>query len=92
MTFPEATPLTVGLAPRSADEVNQQIGLHLRSFLTLKTTINQDAGYLLATDLKVPPYSFTADQETLIKSAISGLDAAFDAVDMTFIVRLIGLG
>jgi hypothetical protein len=31
------------------------------------------------------------DQETLIKSAVNGLDADLDSVDMTFINRLVGL-
>jgi len=72
-------------------EVNSLVGTHLRQFSTIKNTINQDRDFLQATDLKVAPYYFTADQETLIKSAILELDNALDAVDMTFIVRLIGL-
>jgi hypothetical protein len=91
MTMPDVTPLTVGLQPRSADEVNATIGQHLRNFSGIKNTINQDHDFLAATDLKVPPYNFSADQETLIKSAIADLDASLDAVDMTFITRLIGL-
>ena len=91
MTIPDTTPLTVGLQPISADEVNRRVGTHLQQFLELKNQINQDQAYLLATDLKVPPYNFSATQETLIKSAINGLDTSLDAVDMTFITRLIGL-
>lgn len=93
MTIP-AEPLpppTVGLAPTSAGEVNNTIGIHLRQFTDIKGLINGDQEWLLATDLKVAPYNFTADQETLIKSAISVLDTALDGVDMTFISRLIGL-
>ena len=84
-------PLTIGLAPTSPGEVNNSIGVHLRQFVDIKALINGDAAWLGATDLKAPPYNFTADQETLIKSAITDLDTALDGVDMTFISRLIGL-
>lgn len=87
----QTPPDTVGAAPRNADEVNGLVGQHLRNFITTKNTINQDRDFLAATDLKVPPYSFTADQETLIKTAVLELDTALDGVDMTFITRLIGL-
>lgn len=93
MTLPNTGPPdTVGLAPKNANEVNTQIGTHLRSFVTVQNTVSQDHDWLLGADLKVDPYFFTADQETLIKSAVAGLDTALAAVDMTFIDRLIGLG
>jgi len=85
-------PATVGTAPRNADEVNGVIGLHLKDFLRIKTVINQDQDWLSPSDLKLAPYYFTDEQEALIKSALSGLDEALDAIDMTFISRLVGLG
>lgn len=84
-------PATIGTNPRSADEVNALVGTHLRGFLASKATINQDQNFLLATDLKVAPYYFTADQETDIKTAVSQLDEALDAVDLTFISRIVGM-
>lgn len=93
MTIPETPPppATVGTQPRNADEVNGLVGLHLRQFCAAKVTVGQDQEFLLATDLKAAPYYFTPDQETLIKSAISSLDASLDAVDMTFISRIVGM-
>lgn len=91
MTQPPAPPVTVGLAPSSAFDVNNMIGSHLRTFTDIKTSVGQDHAWLLSSDLKVEPYLFSADQETLIKSAIANLDVALDAVDMTFITRLTGL-
>jgi hypothetical protein len=85
-------PDTVGTQPKNADDLNFQIGQHLRQFLASKNTINQDRDFLQSTDLKVAPYFFSPDQETLIKSAVLGLDTTLDGVDMTFITRLIGLG
>jgi hypothetical protein len=41
--------------------------------------------------LKLAPYYFTPDQETQIKTAYSQLDADLDALDMTFVNRLIGM-
>jgi len=79
------------MQPKNADEVNNLVGMHLRQFLTIKNSINQDRDFLQALDLKVAPYYFDANQETLIKSAIADLDTSLDAVDMTFITRLIGL-
>lgn len=93
MSFPPATspPATVGLAPASAYEVNSQVGLHLRDFTAIKERIAHDQAFLVATDLKVEPYLFSDEQETLLKSAIAGLDTSLQAVDMTFIDRLTGL-
>ena len=93
MTQPEPPPppATVGLSPAAANEVNNLVGVHLRQFVDVKSLINGDHAWLLPTDLKAAPYYFTTEQETLIKSAINDLDTALDAVDMTFISRLIGL-
>ena len=92
MTFPDPSPPSVvGTQPRDADQVNNFVGTHLRQFMATKLTINQDHDFLAATDLKLAPYFFTADQETLIKSAIADLDTALDAIDTTFISRLIGM-
>jgi len=88
---PPPPPTTIGTQPRNADEVNGLIGTHLRGFSASKITINQDAAWLAVTDLKGPPYYFSADQEATIKSAIADLDTALDAVDMTFISRIIGI-
>ena len=95
MTIPidqPSPPDTVGGQPHNAAEVNGLVGLHLKEFLRIKTVINQDQDWFLPTDLKVAPYYFTSDQETLIKSAFSTLDQALDALDMTFINRLVGMG
>jgi len=93
MTVPEppAPPATVGTQPETAFAVNQLIGQHLRAFTQNKGVINQDHSWLETVDLKAAPYYFAADQETLLKSAVADLDAALDAVEMTFISRIIGL-
>jgi len=85
-------PATVGSQPADALSVNLMVGQHLRQFLANKNAIDQDTDFLQATDLKVAPYYFTADQETLLKSAVFTLHTSFDAIDMTFISRVIGLG
>ena len=46
---------------------------------------------LVGLHLKAAPYYFTAAQETDLKTAVSQLDAALDAVDMTFINRIVGM-
>jgi hypothetical protein len=92
MAFPQdSPPETVGLDPLNASEVNMQVGTHLRTFVTTKETIAHDKDWLSGADLKVAPYLFTPDQETLIKTAIIQLDTALEAVDMTFINQLTGL-
>jgi hypothetical protein len=88
---PPPPPAVVGSAPASATEVNLLVGQHLRQFAAAKVVVNQDHDWLAATDLKAAPYFFAADQETLIKSALADLDTALDAIDMTFISRLIGM-
>lgn len=84
-------PTTLGTQPKSADEVNALVGVHLRGFCATKVTIGQDADFLGGTDLTAAPYGFSSQQETLIKSAINDLDTALDAVNMTFISRLVGM-
>lgn len=93
MTLPDPTapPETIGSQPRNAQAVNDSVGLHLRQFLQAKAAINQDEDWFAATDLKAAPYYFTADQETQLKTAISQLDAALDAVDLTFVNRIVGM-
>jgi hypothetical protein len=90
MTQP-APPSTIGLDPQTADDVNRQVGTHLRQFVELKETIGHDQDWLLGADLTISPYFFSESQSTDIKTAISQLDTALDAVDMTFINRLTGL-
>jgi len=83
--------MPVGLSPKNADEVNLNVGMILRNFTDVRAKVHAQQGWLAAEDLKVDPYNMTADDETLIKSAMSALDADLTAVDMTFINRLIGL-
>lgn len=85
-------PATVGTQPRNADEVNGLVGTHLRGFIASQNAIGQDHDFFLTVDLKAAPYYFDEQQETLIKSAIADLDDALDAVNMTFISQLVGMG
>lgn len=93
MTTPEPPPppATIGTAPETAYAVNQILGAHLRQFTVSKGVINQDHDWLAVTDLKAAPYYFDAAQEATLKSAVADLDEALDAIDMTFISRIIGL-
>lgn len=88
---PPGPPATIGTQPKSADEVNMLLGTHLRGFSMSKVTIGQDQEWLAVTDLKAAPYYFSAEQEATLKSALSDLDTALDAVDMTFISQIIGI-
>ena len=83
--------MPVGLSPRTADEVNNLIGTHMRQFVDVQSVIGGDQEWLLSADLKVEPYLMSAEDETLIKSAVADLDVALEAVNMTFISRLVGL-
>jgi hypothetical protein len=93
MTIPQEPqpPSTIGTQPRNADEVNALVGTHLRAFVTSKLTVGQDHDFFAVTDLKAAPYFFTDEQEALMKSALADLDTALDAIDMTFISRIIGM-
>jgi hypothetical protein len=92
MTLPETPPpATIGTQPETAFAVNQLVGTHLRSFVTIKNSVGQDHDWLITVDLKGAPWFFTSEQESSIKSGIADLDASLDAVDMTTISRLIGL-
>jgi hypothetical protein len=93
MTLPvEPTPPdTIGTQPRSAVEINGLVGTHLRDFLAVKIHINQDHEFFSVTDLKAAPYYFSPEQEAVLKSAITDLDTALDAVDLTFISQIVGM-
>lgn len=83
--------MTPGLSPKTADEVNLQVGSILRQFVDVQESIGHFQDWLLSADLKIAPYLMTAEDETLIKSAIGSLDTTLDTVDMTFIDRLTGM-
>jgi len=91
MQYPPSPPSTIGTNPKNADEVNSLVGTHLKGFLASRATIEQDQNFMLATDLKAAPYYFTDDQETEIKSAIGALNTSLQAVDLTFISRIVGM-
>ena len=80
-----------GLAPANAFEVNNNVGIILRRFVDDKESISHLRESLASLDLKADPYNMTAEDETLIKSAVGDLDTALDAIDMTFINQLVGL-
>ena len=88
---PPPPPAVVGTQPTDANTLNLLVGTHLRTFMQSRATINQDASFLAATDLKAFPYGYSADQETLIKSAIADLDTTLDGIDLTFISRIVGM-
>jgi hypothetical protein len=90
MTAPPP-PTRFGLNPQNGDELNISVGNILRLFTDTKESIDHYAEWMLAVDLKEPPYNVTDEQESVIKSAIIGLDTSLDAVDMTFIRRLTGI-
>ena len=80
-----------GLAPANSNEVNNNVGVILRRFVDDKESVNHLMASLAGVDLKAEPYLMTAEDETLIKSAVNDLDTALDAVNMTFINQLVGL-
>ena len=80
-----------GLAPANANEVNNNVGVILRRFVDDKESVNHLADGLAGVDLTADPYNMTAEDQTLIKSAINDLDTALDAINMQFINQLVGL-
>lgn len=80
-----------GLTPETADAVNERVGNILRQFVDIKESVGHLQANLAPLVLTDPPYSMSAGDDTLIKSAVNGLDTALDGVDMTFISRLVGM-
>jgi hypothetical protein len=95
MTIPPYIPpggqSTVGLTPTSSSDVNVAVGSLLRQFTEIRSRVDHFQSWLVTIDLKAQPYLMSDEDETLIKSAIGGLDASLKTVDMTFINRLTGL-
>lgn len=88
---PTAPPEVIGTNPKNANEVNGTTGVHLKQFLQIRAIIEQDESFMAQADLTVAPYYFTADQSTQIKSAVAGLNTALQAIDLTFISRVVGM-
>ena len=80
-----------GLAPTTAEQVNNLIGSSLRAFAVMKGEISLNQDWLLTVDLTQDPFNMSSDDNTLIKSAMGALDGELDSIDMTFVNRLIGL-
>jgi hypothetical protein len=80
-----------GLTPISENDLNNSVGQILRQFVNVQEGVHHTAGNLAPLDLTKDPYNMSAADETTIKSAVNGLDAALQGVDMTFINRLIGM-
>jgi hypothetical protein len=80
-----------GLTPSSAGEINNNVGIILRRFVDDRESVLHLQASLEPLDLKVEPYLMTLEDETLIKSAVNGLNTELQAVDMTFISRLVGM-
>lgn len=83
--------MPAGLAPKTADEINNNVGVILRRFVDDKESISHLRESLAGVDLKAEPYLMSAEDETLIKSAINDLDTALDAINMVWINQLVGL-
>jgi len=81
----------VGMNPTTGDEVNYSVGTLLRDFVTLKEKVNHYQAWLAGAVLTDPPYDIDPDLDATIKTAVNGLDTSLDAVDMTFINRLVGI-
>jgi hypothetical protein len=90
MTMPPV-PVRVGMNPLTADEVNVNVGTLLRQFVIIKENVGHYQAWLAGVDLKAEPYNMEADLEGLLKSAVFGLDSSLDAIDMSFINRLVGV-
>ena len=90
-TPPGTAPATVGTNPRTADEINSIIGTHLKGFLAAKAAVDQDKRFCDATDFKIAPYYFTEDQEGALKAAVTTLQAGMAGIDLTFVMRVVGL-
>ena len=83
--------MTLGLSPRSGDELNNQVGMVLRQFTESRAAVHQSAGWVAANDLTAEPYNLTSADAALISSAFADLDTALQAIDMTFISRITGI-
>lgn len=82
---------SVGLNPNNASEINQQVGYLLRQYQEIVARVKHFNVSLQSLTLTAAPYNMTPEDDSLIKSAIGGLDTSLQAVDMTFINRLTGL-
>jgi predicted RNA methylase len=81
----------VGMNPKSADEVNFSVGQVLRQFVAAKDAVNRSQQSLTTLVLTDPPFGMTPGDDATLKTAMNELDTALDAIDMTWINRIIGI-
>jgi hypothetical protein len=80
-----------GLTPSTALELNNTVGTILRRFVDDRESVLHLDANLDPLDLTAEPYLMSEEDQTLIKSAVGDLNTALQAVDMTFISRLVGM-
>lgn len=80
-----------GLEPKSADEVNANLSTRLRNFVNIREGVFRDNSWLVGVSLQQPPYEMSAEDETNLKTAFSQLNTDLQALDMTFVMRCVGL-
>lgn len=80
-----------GLMPASNNDVNVSVGSMLRNFVSLQDQVHRMHNVLVGINLTAAPFSFTAQQAADITTSVANLDTSLQAVDMTFINRLVGL-
>jgi hypothetical protein len=80
-----------GLTPSTALELNNTVGTILRRFVDDRESVLHLHASLEPLDLTAEPYLMSEEDQTLIKSAVGDLNTALQAIDMTFISRLVGM-
>ncbi len=89
--MPPAPNPRVGMNPTTSDEINYSVGMLLREFVILKEKVGHYQAWLAGIQLADEPYNMDPNTEATLKAALNGLDTSLDAVDMTFINRLVGI-
>lgn len=82
--------IQVGTLPANNNDINLAVGGLCRQFLLFKDSVAACQAMLASLTLQTPPYTFDSTSEANIKSAISGLNTALQAIDVTFVNRVAG--
>jgi hypothetical protein len=82
--------LTIGTNAQTNNDINLAVGGTCRQFLLFKAQVARLQATLAGLTLTTAPFTFSANDEAVLKSAINGLNTALVAIDVTFINECAG--
>ncbi len=82
--------IQVGTNPANNNDINLAVGGLCRQFLIFRDSVAACQGTLAGIVLTTAPFTFDANSAAILNSAMSGLNTALQAIDVTFVKEAAG--